>query len=74
MELFKIRKDIPFMRHALVLNAVSFVTFALAVFFLFSRQFLLFSITRHSKQQTKRNEQIFHGSSLISRSQSRQSL
>jgi len=37
MELFKIRKDIPFMRHALVLNAVSFVTFALAVFFLFSR-------------------------------------
>ena len=37
MELFKIRKDIPFMRHALVLNAVSFVTFILAVFFLFSR-------------------------------------
>jgi preprotein translocase subunit SecF len=37
MELFKIRKDIPFMRHALVLNAVSFVTFFLAVFFLFSR-------------------------------------
>ena len=37
MELFKIRKDIPFMRHALVLNVVSFITFALAVFFLFSR-------------------------------------
>ena len=37
MELFKIRKDIPFMRHALVLNAVSFITFALAVFFLISR-------------------------------------
>ncbi len=37
MELFKIKKDIPFMRHALVLNAVSFITFALAVFFLFSR-------------------------------------
>jgi preprotein translocase subunit SecF len=37
MELFKIRKDIPFMRHALVLNAISFITFALAVFFLFSR-------------------------------------
>jgi preprotein translocase subunit SecF len=37
MELFKIRKDIPFMRHAFVLNAVSFITFALAVFFLFSR-------------------------------------
>ena len=37
MEFFKIRKDIPFMRHALVFNAVSFITFALAVFFLFSR-------------------------------------
>ena len=37
MEFFKIRRDIPFMRHALVLNAVSLVTFALAVFFLFSR-------------------------------------
>ncbi len=37
MEFFRIRKDIPFMRHALVLNAVSFVTFALAVFFLVTR-------------------------------------
>ena len=37
MEFFKIRKDIPFMRHALVFNAISFITFALAVFFLFSR-------------------------------------
>ena len=37
MEFFKIRRDIPFMRHALVFNAISFATFALAVFFLFSR-------------------------------------
>lgn len=37
MEFFKIRKDIPFMRHALVFNVISFTTFALAVFFLFSR-------------------------------------
>ena len=37
MEFFKIRRDIPFMRHAIVFNAVSFITFALAVFFLFSR-------------------------------------
>ena len=37
MEFFKIRKDIPFMRNALIFNAISFVTFALAVFFLFSR-------------------------------------
>ncbi|MEI7785157.1 MAG: protein translocase subunit SecF [Betaproteobacteria bacterium] len=37
MEFFKIRRDIPFMRHAKVFNAISFITFALAVFFLFSR-------------------------------------
>jgi len=37
MEFFKIRRDIPFMRHAFALNVVSLVTFALAVFFLFSR-------------------------------------
>ena len=37
MEFFKIRRDIPFMRHALVLNAISLVTFLAAVFFLFSR-------------------------------------
>ena len=37
MEFFKIHRDIPFMRHALVFNGISFATFALAVFFLFSR-------------------------------------
>ena len=37
MEFFKIKRDIPFMRHALVFNLVSFVTFLAAVFFLFSR-------------------------------------
>jgi len=37
MEFFRIHKTIPFMRHALVLNIISFVTFALAVFFLFHR-------------------------------------
>jgi preprotein translocase subunit SecF len=37
MELFKIRKDIPFMKHALIFNAISFITFALAVFFLVTR-------------------------------------
>ncbi|MDP3135459.1 MAG: protein translocase subunit SecF [Burkholderiaceae bacterium] len=37
MEFFKIRRDIPFMKNALVFNVISFVTFALAVFFLFSR-------------------------------------
>ena len=37
MEFFRIKRDIPFMRHALILNAVSFLTFAAAVFFLFSR-------------------------------------
>jgi preprotein translocase subunit SecF len=37
MEFFRIHRTIPFMRHALVLNMVSFATFALAVFFLFHR-------------------------------------
>ncbi len=37
MEFFRIRRDIPFMRHALVLNAISFITFAAAVFFLVTR-------------------------------------
>jgi preprotein translocase subunit SecF len=37
MEFFKIRKDIPFMKHALIFNVISLVTFLLAVFFLFSR-------------------------------------
>ena len=37
MEFFRIRKDIPFMRHALILNAVSLITFVLAVFFLLHR-------------------------------------
>jgi preprotein translocase subunit SecF len=37
MEFFKIRRDIPFMRHALVLNAISLLTFLAAVFFLFSK-------------------------------------
>ncbi len=37
MEFFKIRRDIPFMRHAVVFNVISFVTFALAVFFLVTR-------------------------------------
>jgi len=34
MEFFRIRKDIPFMRHALVFNVISLVTFVLAVVFL----------------------------------------
>ena len=37
MEFFKIRHDIPFMRHAVIFNIVSLVTFLAAVFFLFSR-------------------------------------
>ena len=37
MEFFRIQKDIPFMRHALVFNVISFITFLLAVFFLAHR-------------------------------------
>jgi preprotein translocase subunit SecF len=37
MEFFRIRRDIPFMRHALVLNVVSLITFLAAVFFLVTK-------------------------------------
>jgi preprotein translocase subunit SecF len=37
MEFFRIQRDIPFMRHALVFNVISAVTFVLAVFFLITR-------------------------------------
>jgi preprotein translocase subunit SecF len=37
MEFFKIRRVIPFMRHALVFNVISLITFLLAVFFLASK-------------------------------------
>ena len=37
MEFFRISKDIPFMRHALVFNVISLVTFLLAVFFLVTK-------------------------------------
>jgi preprotein translocase subunit SecF len=37
MEFFRISRDIPFMRHALVFNIVSFLTFAAAVYFLATR-------------------------------------
>ena len=37
MELFRIKKDIPFMRHALVFNVISALTFLAAVFFLLTK-------------------------------------
>ena len=37
MELFRIRRDIPFMKHAIVLNAISAITFIAAVVFLVTR-------------------------------------
>jgi preprotein translocase subunit SecF len=37
MEFFRIRKDIPFMRYALILNIISFLTFLAAIFFLWSK-------------------------------------
>ena len=37
MEFFRIKKPIPFMRHALVFNVISLLTFLLAVFFLATR-------------------------------------
>ena len=37
MEFFRIKRDIPFMRHALVFNVVSLLTFLAAVFFLITK-------------------------------------
>ncbi|MBS1137736.1 MAG: secF [Proteobacteria bacterium] len=37
MEFFRIRKDIPFMKYALIFNVISVVTFLLAVFFLVAK-------------------------------------
>lgn len=37
MEFFRIKKDIPFMRHALIFNVISALTFVAAVFFLFHK-------------------------------------
>jgi len=37
MEFFRIKRDIPFMRHALVFNVISALTFVAAVFFLFHK-------------------------------------
>ena len=37
MELFRIKRDLPLMKHALIFNVISFVTFAAAVFFLITR-------------------------------------
>jgi len=41
MEFFRIHRTIPFMRHALVLNIISLVTFLAAVFFIVTRGFHL---------------------------------
>jgi len=41
MEFFRIHKTIPFMRHALVLNLISLVTFLAAVFFIATKGFHL---------------------------------
>ncbi|MGE4369591.1 MAG: protein translocase subunit SecF [Burkholderiaceae bacterium] len=41
MELFRIRRTIPFMRNALVLNLISLITFLAAVFFIATRGFHL---------------------------------
>ncbi|WP_322998564.1 protein translocase subunit SecF [Castellaniella sp.] len=41
MEFFRIHRSIPFMRHALILNIISLLTFLAAVFFIASRGFHL---------------------------------
>lgn len=39
MEFFRIKKDIPFMRHALIFNIISLITFLAAVFSCGTRDF-----------------------------------
>ena len=43
MEFFRIKKDIPFMRHALIFNVISALTFVAAVFFIATKG-LVFSV------------------------------
>ena len=43
MELFRIRRTIPFMRYSKIFNAISLLSFLVAVFFLFTKG-LAFSI------------------------------
>jgi preprotein translocase subunit SecF len=62
MEFFRIRRDIPFMRHALALNIISFATFILAVAFLairglnFSIEFTGGTVMEVSSQQAAQLE------------------
>ena len=37
MEFFRFKKDINFMKYALIFNAISLITLILAIFFLFTR-------------------------------------
>jgi len=66
MEFFRIKKDIPFMRHALVFNAISALTFVAAVFFLitrplnFSVEFTGGTVMELKYQQPAKLEQIRH--------------
>ncbi|MFA9218766.1 MAG: protein translocase subunit SecF [Sphingomonadaceae bacterium] len=66
MEFFRIKKDIPFMRHALVFNAISALTFVAAVFFLlhkglhFSVEFTGGTVMELRYTQTANLENIRH--------------
>ena len=66
MEFFRIKKDIPFMRHALVFNIISALTFVAAVFFLlyqglnYSVEFTGGTVMELRYQQPANLEQIRH--------------
>jgi preprotein translocase subunit SecF len=67
MEFFRIKRDIPFMRHALVFNVISLLTFLAAVFFLatkglhFSIEFTGGTLMEVSYAQAPNLEQIRKG-------------
>jgi preprotein translocase subunit SecF len=64
MEFFRIKKDIPFMKHALIFNVISVITFLLAVVFLatkglnFSIEFTGGTLIEVSFQQAPSSDQI----------------
>ena len=50
MEFFRIHKTIPFMRFSHILNAISFISFAVAVYWIFAHG-LAFSNLRASRRR-----------------------
>ena len=70
MEFFRIKKDIPFMKHALIFNAISFLTFIAAVVFIavrglhFSIEFTGMRTPSRLSQRDSAQTSVFHRSAI----------